>query len=72
VLLNILIPKRNSSRPKNMQAELHSTVRSRVKIVFLVIRRQDDRDNTACLKIESRSQITPISAEVKHYCHSCI
>jgi len=42
-----------------------------MKILFLVIRRQDDRDNTACLKIDSRSQFTPISAEGKHYYHSC-
>jgi hypothetical protein len=54
-----------------MQAELHSAVRNCTKIVFLVIRRQDDRDNTACLKIDCRSQFTSISAEVKHYLHSC-
>jgi len=67
----MLIPQRNTGRPKNRQAELHSAVRNRMKILFLVIRRQDDRDNTACLKIDSRSQFTPISAEGKHYYHSC-
>jgi len=42
-----------------------------MKIVLFVIRRQNDRDNTACLKIDSRSQFTPIPAEGKLYYHSC-
>jgi len=54
-----------------MQGELQSAMCNRTKIVFLVIRRQDDRDNSASLKIDSRSRLTPISTEVKHCYQSC-
>src|ERR1700730_8943274 len=47
---NILVAQRNTGRPKNVQAELQSALRNRTKIVFLVICRQDNRDDVAYLK----------------------
>jgi hypothetical protein len=60
---NILIPQRNTGRPKNMQAKLQSALRNRTKIVFLVFRRQDNRDIFAYLKIDSSSQFVQDSGE---------
>jgi hypothetical protein len=55
--------KRNTGRPKNMQAELQSATGNRMKIVFLVIGWQNDRDNVAYLKIDRRTQLVQNSGE---------